>query len=359
MAEFKEIPDPPASAVLLTAAQMQSGPPIDPLTRVLVYNPDEWETFIDEWVSTLKKKYSKVLRFTGAGDKGIDIAGFADAQLLNGVWDNYQCKHYSKPIPATVAWPEIGKILWHSFSGHFVPPRAHYFVAPKETSTSLTQLLANAPKLKAELCSAWEKNVRDKIGSDPITLTGKFAEYVNAFDFSIFKPIAMREVIEQHRKTPYFIGRFGGGLPPRPKPAAPPDEIGKHEMRYISHLLDAYADREKQTNITISDLAKWSTLRDHFRRTRESFYHAESLRVFVRDKVEPGTFESLQEEIYAGVIDTHNAEFPDGYERLLSVTNVAQNLPLGAHPLGASALPSDCRGVCHQLANEDRLIWKK
>jgi hypothetical protein len=30
-----------------------------------------------------------VLRFTGAGDKGIDIAGFNSAKLLKGVWDNY------------------------------------------------------------------------------------------------------------------------------------------------------------------------------------------------------------------------------------------------------------------------------
>jgi hypothetical protein len=40
--------------------------------------------------SSLKKKCKKVLRFTGAGDKGIDIAGFNSAKLLKGVWDNYQ-----------------------------------------------------------------------------------------------------------------------------------------------------------------------------------------------------------------------------------------------------------------------------
>jgi hypothetical protein len=58
--------------------------------RVLIYSSDEWETFINEWVFSLKKMYSKVLRFTGSGSKGIDIAAFTDEQLLNGVWDNYQ-----------------------------------------------------------------------------------------------------------------------------------------------------------------------------------------------------------------------------------------------------------------------------
>ncbi len=130
---------------MVAAAQVQSGPPIDPLTRILLYPSGEWEKFIDEWVSSLKKKYLKVLRFTGSGDKGIDVAGFADDQFLNGVWDNYQCKHYDKPIPAIVAWPEIGKILWYSFNKHYTPPRAYYFVAPRETSTTLTQLLSNTP----------------------------------------------------------------------------------------------------------------------------------------------------------------------------------------------------------------------
>ena len=45
-------------------------------------------------------------------------------------------------------------------------------------------------------------------------------------------------------------------------------------------------------------------LKDHFRRQREAFYEAESLRVFARDSVPPGTFESLLDDIHDGVIDT-------------------------------------------------------
>jgi len=322
--------------------------------RVLVYAPDEWEAFIHEWVSSLKKRYSKVLRFAGAGDRGIDIAGFTDKMLLSGTWDNYQCKHYEKPIAPHVAWPEIGKILWHSFNKHYAPPRAYYFVSPKGTSTTLSLLLANAKNLKAALIGVWDKTVRDRIGATPVLLTGEFAAYVAQFDFSIFKSIPLLEVIEDHRKTPYFAARFGGGLPPRPKPPKPPVAIAPTEMRYVGHLLDAYADHKKQPAISIRDLSKWEPLKDHFRRSRESFYHAESLRVFVRDKVEPGTFESLQDELYLGVIDICNGQYSDGYERVVSVTNVAQTLALDAHPLTASTFPSDRRGICHQLANEAR-----
>jgi hypothetical protein len=359
MTDLTEIPEPQPSRTMLTAAQMQIGPPIDPLTRVLIYTAEEWEAFIHEWVFSLKKKYSKVLRVTGAGDRGIDVAGFTDDQLLDGIWDNYQCKHYEKPIAPHVAWPEIGKILWHSFNKHFTPPRAYYFVAPKEASTSLTLLLANAKNLRNQLIAAWDKSVCGKISATPVPLSGEFAAYVHQFDFSIFKTMSLREVIEAHRQTTYFAARFGGGLPPRPIPSRPPSEIEPSEMRYVEHLLNAYAEHKKESAVSVQDLTKWETLKDHFRRSREAFYHAESLRVFVRDKVEPGTFEGLQEEIYLGIIDTHNAEYQDGYERVISVTNAAQGLALDAHPLAASTFPSDRRGICHQLANEDRLIWRK
>jgi hypothetical protein len=188
MDDFSEIGDPPCSATMLTAAQVQSGPPIDPIARIATYSSDEWESFIDEWVSSLKKEYKNVLRFTGAGDKGIDIAGFKDVKLLQGIWDNYQCKHYSKPLSASDILPEIGKILWYSFQEDYAPPRACYFVAPKQTSTSLTHLLANADKLKARVIASWDDSVRDKIMATPVPMTGPFATYVKALTSQSFDP---------------------------------------------------------------------------------------------------------------------------------------------------------------------------
>ncbi|MBN9077959.1 MAG: hypothetical protein J0H84_17265 [Rhizobiales bacterium] len=345
---------------MLSSTQVQSGPPIEPLVRIVTYDPGLWETFIDEWVSSLKAKYHKVLRYTGANDHGIDVAGFADKSYLQGIWDNYQCKHYRDAITPGTAWPEIGKMLWYSFNGEFVPPRAYYFVAPRGTGTTLTQFLTNARALKAALIEAWPKAVADKItATQSIKLEGRFAEYVDAFDFSTFQPMSPREVIEQHRATPYFIARFGGGLPPRPVVGAPPTDLEEHESVYVARLLAAYADYTKANIPDLAALKAWKSLEDHFKRQRECFYHAEALRVFVRDKVEPGTFEGLQDEIYHGVADTADSDHADGFERVKAVTQAAQDVLLDAHPLGASALVKDKRGICHQLANEDRLKWTK
>ncbi|TIV37059.1 MAG: hypothetical protein E5V91_19730 [Mesorhizobium sp.] len=345
---------------MLSPGQLQYGPPIEPLARIVTYDPTEWETFIEEWVSSLKTKYQSVLRYTGANDHGIDVAGFVDKKFLRGVWDNYQCKHYREAITPGTAWPEIGKMLWYSFRGEFVPPRAYYFVAPRGTGTTLTQYLSNVPNLKAALIEAWPKAVAAKItNTQSINLEGEFAAYVDAFDFSIFQPISPREVIEQHRATRYFSGRFGGGLPPRPRVGEPPTDLAEHESVYVGRLLEAYADHTKTEIPNTAALKDWRALDDHFKRQRECFYHAESLRIFVRDKVEPGTFEGLQDEIYHGVADACESEHADGFERVKAVTNVAQGVPLDAHPLGASALVKDKRGICHQLANDDRMKWTK
>lgn len=346
---------------MMTAAQVQSGPPIEPLTRIMTYEPAEWESFVEEWVSVcLTPKYTSVLRTTGANDHGIDVAAFTDDKLLLGVWDNYQCKRYASMVAPSDAWPEIGKILWHSFNGHYVPPRAYYFVAPRGTGTTLSQLFANPPKLKQALLAAWDKHVKNEItGTQSVELAGPFQQYVDKFDFSIFKSTSPRAMLEQYRKTPYFVGRFGGGLPARPIPSGPPDEIQDGESVYVGHLLAAYADHKKEAVSDYKALKAWKPLEVHFFRQRESYYHAESLRVFVRDHVEPGTFESLQEEVYHGVVDVCDATHVDGFERVNVVTQTAVNLPLDAHPLGASALVRDKRGICHQLANKNRLKWTK
>ncbi|MEJ0027687.1 MAG: ABC-three component system protein [Rhizomicrobium sp.] len=358
MDDFSDIAPPPPANTMLTAMQLQSGPPIDPLTRILTYTADDWEKFIDEWATHgLKKpKYKAVKRFSGSNDRGIDIAGFMHKSMLKGAWDNYQCKHYDHPLHPGDAWPEIGKILWHSFKGHYVPPRAYYFVAPRECGTTLSQYLANAPVLKAKVLEVWDANIREHITkTQPVPLEGAFAVYVNAFDFSIFQAKTVREIIEQHKATPYFLSRFGGGLPPRPKPGAPPVEIDDVESGYITKLLVAYSERLQKPVTAAAELTQ--KLAQHFRRQREAFYHAESLRVFVRDKVEAGTFENLQDEIYKGIIDTRDAAYSDQLERLVAVTDRAQILPLTAHPLVHNTFAEDKHGICHQLANDERITW--
>lgn len=356
--DWAELVIPKSSGVMLTAALMQSGPPIEPLTRLMTYDSDEWEKFVNEWVTSLAESYASVQRFTGAGDKGVDVAAFTDGAQLLGVWHNYQCKHYAKPLGPADAYLEIGKCLWYAFSGDFNPPSRYFFVAPRGVSTKLGLTLANAEKLREGLYAAWKKTVSEKITTTQIVeLAGEFRDFVDTFDLSIFEAAAPLKILEQHRKTPYFVQRFGGGLPTRPKVGTLPDSIEDHETVYTRKLFAAYSEHSGASIKCPKDFTGHAKLKQHFNRSREAFYHSESLRVFVRDKAEPGTFESLQDEVCDAVADTCDAKHEDEYHRVVAVTDKAQSLKIDAHPLSPSTFPRDLKGICHQLANDDRLNW--
>jgi hypothetical protein len=358
---LKDIPLPADATGTLTADQALHGHRIPPQQQLLLYSADQWEGFVQEWAHyCLKAIYSQVQRFSGPGDRGIDVAGFTDANKLNGVWDNYQCKHYDHALYPSDALPEIGKLLWHTFNKQFAVPRRYYFVAPRGVGTTLNAYLANAPELKKALIEGWDKNCKAKITSThQIPLEAKFLAYVQAFDFTIFEAKTPLQLVEDHTSCPCHAARFGGGLPPRPNPAAPPDEIAPTESCYIAQLFEAYADHTKEAISDAAGLKTHPKLKDHFLRQRVSFYHAESLRVFARDSVPPGTFESFQEEIYTGVADTHDATFPDGYARVVAVTKAARDMQITSNALITRAKPQDRDGICHQLANENRLRWTK
>lgn len=345
---------------LPTAAQFDNGPNIQPLKRLLTYDADEWEAFIHEWVYSLKDRYSEVVRPTGPGDKGLDVIGLCDVQKLTGTWDNHQCKYYKDPLKFSDISTEIGKIIVYSYLGHYCVPRYCKFIAPKGPSTPCALLISNPEKLRAKVLEIWNASISGGISKGKtFPLDGKLLEHFKNVDFSIFSAPHPLDVLEEHRQTVFYPARFGGGLPERPKPDSPPEELDEHELSYTTKLFAAYTEHLGSEIEGLKDLSGQSKLQGHFRRSRESFYDAESLRVFVRDKTIPGTFESLQEEIFSGVIDLCEGNFPDGYQRVLAVTAQAQSLPVDAHPLNKSAFPSDKRGVCHQLANDDRLTWKK
>jgi hypothetical protein len=358
-ATWKDITAPGAQAVAVTAAQVATGPVIPPQQRLLTYSPAEWEGFVEEWVYyCLKAKYSHVLRFAGAGDMGIDIAGFTDKHQLQGVWDNYQCKHYDHALTPTDVWAELGKVIWYSFSGKYTAPRSYYFVAPKGAGTSLSRLMAHPAELKKGLLGAWDKNVKDRITStQSVSLDGALRAYIDTFDFGIFSTKTSLQLVDDHRASPVHAARFGGGLKPRPPSEKPPEDPVTEESRYVSQLLEAYSEHTS-TPMTSGAAIPQQKLKDHFRRQREAFYEAEALRVFARDNVPAGTFESLQNDIYECVIDVHDQTHGDGYQKVCAVTQAAQRAQLTANALISCANPKDRNGICHQLVNDERLWWK-
>jgi hypothetical protein len=359
--DFKEIL-PHSQKGLYSSAHVVSGIPIPKTQRVKLFGPNEWEEFTEEWASSLKSLYHSVMRFAGAGDKGLDVVGFIDSNQFGDGWDNYQCKFYDKPLAPSDIWVEFGKIIYFTYVGEYPPPQKYYFVAPQQVGTKLGNLLANADKLKKELKLNWKKYCEGGITStDKIKLEGALLSHLENFDFTIFDSISLVKMIEQHASTQFHSVRFGGGIGMRPEPEIPPENTVSLEQAYVRQLLSVYAQHigEDQQSPDLSLLDKNDSIRSNFQRQRERFYHAESLRNFSRDTVPPGTFENLQTDIYDGVVDVCESTYKCDMDRLDKTMSQATNVAVDASPLASVTRPRDKQGMCHQLVNDGRLSWRK
>jgi len=323
-------------------------------------SPEQWEEFIEEWAHSLETEYLAVRRLAGAGDQGCDVVGFLDEAAFVGVWDNYQCKRYHRRLTPSDVWPEIAKVIYHSWKGEYKAPRRYYFVASQGLGTALQKLLLKPATLRLNLEAIWaDKCAANITTSGPVQLQGEFKTYFDAFDFSIFSYKSVAELIIGHQRTPFYSTRFGGGLPTRPLHDGPPNIIQSSELRYVQQLLAAYSDHLGRQIENPLQLDSEPELAKHFQRSRESFFSAEALRNFARDAVPPGTFEHLQDEIHHGVVDTCESPHADGLARVRATTNKAADLALTSNALCSCTETQDRHGVCHQLANVDGLIWVK
>jgi len=356
-ADLKEI-NPKGIVHVASTDHVQAGLPIPKVSRVQIFSPDDWEEFVEEWASSLEANYAMVRRFAGAGDMGIDVACFTTEDGFAASWDNYQCKRYDHPLRPADIHVEIGKIIYYTWLGEYTAPRRHYFAASRDVGTTAAKLLLDPAKLKESVRQAWEKQCRHAITSTAdVALAGGLLVHFDTFDFSVFGSRSVLELIAQHETTRHHAIRFGGGLPPRPVVDAPPDEPSAHESRYIRQLLDAYGDHLAAPLPDVASLGSHAPMHRDFVRQRERFYSAEALRNFSRDTVPEGTFDALQEEVFQGVVDICEASHASGFDRMKATIVQAAQVSSTSNSLAPATRIQDRQGICHQLANDDRLTW--
>ena len=353
------LPLPIPVGALLSSGAASAGLPITALDRIKLFSPTQWEEFVLEWAHSLKTKYSSVERCAGAGDMGRDVIAFDKTNPT--LWENYQCKHYGHRLTPVDIWLELGKFVYYTFAGEYTTPQKYFFVAPQGIGTKLSKLLKNDIELKIQLIANWAAYCQDGITSkNPVPLDQPLRQHLDALDFEIFRDAALSPVtiIEQHQETRWHVMRFGGGLPPRPKPAHAPGEIAGVEASYVQCLLDAYEDHVGGIR-AVSDLLSHSDLSEHFQDARREFYSAEALKAFSRDTLPPDAFDELQNEVHGGIKDEVRSEHSDGYRRVLAVVKAARFLPITNHPLVGHLSTYDRGGICHQLANDGKIKWKR
>jgi hypothetical protein len=359
---------PKALYTVPAAAQMSGGIPIPPVRLLQIMSPEDWEAFTEEWLSFYKTKgqYQSIRRYSGPGDLGLDVVGFTSSKGFAEAWDSYQCKHYAHALEPNDVYGEVAKIIYHSFKQ--TPPfnqasrvpRRHLFAAPHGVGITVGRWLKDPDRFKKEVRQKWETHCVPKIGKGiQAPLQGNLLEYFDSFDFSIFGDMTGVELIEGHAQTVFYAARFGGGLPPREEPPTPPVEPSEAESLYLRKLLDAYGDDLGRAIAAMSDIGGRPDLETHYNRQRVLFYSAEALRNFARDRTPPLTFDSLQDDVFHGVIDICESNHASGLVRLRATVSAAGGVDVGGNALVGVTRVADKQGICHQLANDDRLTWTK
>ncbi len=351
----------PKSIGLLSNVDILFGVPIPAIDKLKIVSDTEFEDIIREWIAGYcTNKYLQIWRPGGAKDKGRDVIGIIDE---TGAWDNYQSKHYDHPLMPSDIWQELGKLCYYTFINTYPLPRKYYFVSPQGVGPTVGDLLLKPDELKKQLMLIWDKVCKDGItDKKEIPMTDELKKHIESIEFSIFTFLDPQELIEQHKQTNYYAARFGGGLNKRRiRPTIKTMEEDEMLLRYVEQLFEAYADHLKNDIKTIGELAPHSELLSHFNRQRECFYWADALDQFSRDSLEPRNtcFADLKEEIYHGVVDTSNSSSASGYENVIKTTQEATKLNLQSNALISVAYTQDKIGICHHLANEDKLIWVK
>jgi hypothetical protein len=344
--------DAPSPAV----ATSLSGSAVPPQQRIYFYSAEEWEQFIREWATGLNAGYVQIKRLGGPNDRGVDVAAFKTATGFEGAWDCFQGKHYADPLTLSDVVPEILKLLIGVVSGHYVMPDRYAFLAPQGCASSLNRLLSMPTELREAFLLKIAPGSRLVADMDT-ALLGQVRLLAEETDFSRFQSVEILDALEVHRSTPYFAARFAATLAPRPEVESPPDELASNERRYVAQLIEVYVERHPAETFSEPQLAAHPKTGEHFQRQRISFYSAEALRLYARDSVPEGTFEALQDDVHAGVIEVAESEHASGMERLSKVLTTSGQLDLSAHTLISVSKLDDRKGICHQLANEDRLRW--
>lgn len=331
---------------------------LTPSVVIQTYDDTEWERFVLECMEGFDPPYVFFDRIGGPGDKGRDIVAYTGQPNTNCDLDVYQCKHYAHPIQPNEIWRELGKLCVYTNRGDYRVPRRYQIVAPQGVGGKLGELLTKPSELRDGLIKTWDARCRDKISvSEVFALEGSLLEYVKSFDFGIVGYVPVNELLKQHRRTASWHHRFKRDYPVRPPADQTPDTVQSYEFRYIRQLFDAYADHLGIPVPDLPSLATKASLVEHFHRSRTDFFMADSLNRFYRDQFPEGAFDHVKKQILDGVIDTTNAPHADAVARVRATVQQAAQLSLASTDYTPYVEPSDKKGVCHHLANDDKLTW--
>lgn len=340
-----------------------SGLPLTKVKRLETFSADQFQLLVGEWAYYyLSSQYVEVANLGGSGDKGRDIVGYTEPSgTPRRKYDNYQCKHYDNQLAPTDFYLELGKLCYYTFTGQLYLPERYYIVASKGVGTKLHDLINDPIKLKAKLIENWAKYCQAHlVAGEQIELKDALLRHVENLDLGIVRELSQFDLLEQHKASPSHHAIFGT-IPETPRQAVDtPAAVQLREQNYVSQIYSVFAEFLGRAVSSQQDIQTEVQLRDCFNDARNSYYSVETLKAFSRDNlIDTSAIDDLFTQIHNGIRPTffnlHNSK----YARMLSVYSESMQLQLAVNTLGSFVEPQDRVGICHHLANDNRISWSQ
>ncbi len=320
------------------------------LRHIMAMGDDELELFVDSWMTRKRQAYVDTEVWAGTGDKGRDVACYVSKRRLEGPWHLFQCKQLRTPLTLPNALKELGKVFYHAAAGDYTLPEEYVFVAPRNVSRPMKELVAAPERLRQAMLDKWEEHCANAI-------TPAIQTLINGYDFS---KVSVRDALRM-LKDPDAVAtmvQFFGHDPGDWEVGEIPAEEQAEECTYLRQLVGAYADRSGASFSGVADVVAHGEYRDHLADQRVRFFHAAFFKRHYRDNTPEQMMTDFQEEIYHGVIETYREDAPDALTRIDNVMKQANAVYPGG-VLGRHGRVQVRQGICHHFANENRFVWKR
>lgn len=359
-------------------------------------SPELWERMIRWKLLKEDPPYHEIAGPGGSGDYSVDVAAFRDERKFSGKWEAYQGKRYSAPLGFSTVFGEIVKLVDGHREGIFPNlPAKYVFVSPQGSGPTLQNSMNKPGGLKKEFKAKMKKVIDGldyKSGDEPSTAVSegasnkkpkprsktiagktytkrqlkeikKRAKKIKVFENVSFESKDLTYILGAEASVRYYISKHQEAIPARDPGKEIPDDLRKEieadDRPYVQKLVAVFSELDGSCKdvASIKDNPQYG---EEFSDQREYFYAAEYLRLHVRESVPEETYERFKDDVCEGVKYTMNLARENGRDRLLAVQEKAIDLNLHAHSLITSKADyKERKGVCHQLADDDKLTWVK
>ena len=321
-------------------------------------SPSDLEDFVDDWLAQRVKDYRAHELWRGTGDMGRDVTGYVTDRRLEGEWDNFQCKQLTARLSERAAFVELGKIFRHSADGEFALPRAYYFVAPYGLVRNVRDFLAHPEKFRQAFLSTWDAEIAPYLAEGQvILLTPAIEAKIKAFDFTKVDWFDATRLAQDPACKPALVRWFDEDPGPWPRGTVPA-EIQASESAYIGQLLTVYTQKGPGSYPDAATALACPEIGPNLRAQRRRFFDSVAFERFYRDSTPQEYLKNFRDEIYLGVVDTHERTHANRYVRLGEVMTQAAALH-ATGVLGKHASAPVKQGTCHLLANEGLMPWDR